>query len=1008
MKQIKPLLFSLFFLGIMMCGMPSHASAPLVLTDEIIKNNVLSLQLSSLPDTTGTRSLQQAIIQFERLKNSPSFTKPSFKVTTPLTIPSDTNLVWLEIPLMNTTTSTKWILEFEPYRSFSVPAIQSITLYDTTKGPAPIQTWSTKNFINTIAIELEIAQGFKSSYYLAIESYLPVSASYITKLKTPQADHHDTIEENIKLYILLCLVGFMFGIGIVQYILSKQLFQLMIAVAALTTGLWGMWFLNPYQLLLLLPILHPLQITIILTAFLGINLLGLIYTAKKEMKKYIAVFIIVIGLNILLACIALFNPHILYYLPLDPVVTVSSIQTIFSIILVLFTLWKMIDTIALAWLFPLFVLTSIMPWLRTEHSFIALLLFSITAIISSVILVLDYWKKMGYETASLQKRLRQELKYNKEKHDTETRDWQQKLDSERVLLNELKAREQQRSVELDIARKEAEQANKAKSDFLAIISHEIRTPMNGIMGIVQLMNQTTLNEKQLEYVDVIKNSGETMLTLLNDILDYSKIEKGAIEIEHIPLTLRSVINSVAALMTGRAKDKGLDIVIDIDNTIPDHLMGDPNRLRQILLNLVSNAIKFTEKGKVTIQVKPEVIDTKSLSLIFNIIDTGMGISPDVQAKLFQPYVQADASISRRFGGTGLGLNICRMLINAMNGSIGLESELGKGSRFWFKLDYEIAPDDIAIKTISTEKYQATRLLNILVIDDNSVNLKVVQGLLEMDGHSVTTCSQAQHGLKLVDEKVFDLIFVDLLMPGMDGKAFALQLRKNPNPHIARTPIYALTGMGGEIGKQAAESSGMQGVLTKPITQPSLRAVIESIAKAILSNQANTDYVLKDIINKLTVLTADDRDKLTQAIQSGSIGTKELYDMIKNPEEPSPISTAVDKELETLNHIMLSDLKNSLPATTLKSLFDELIPKSRELLDELEIASKEKNIQTITERAHNLKGMCGNFGLEAMMKLCGEIESFGHKRQDENAYLLIQKVRPTLDRTLKDLEKWFDS
>src|SRR5687767_8805845 len=258
----------------------------------------------------------------------------------------------------------------------------------------------------------------------------------------------------------------------------------------------------------------------------------------------------------------------------------------------------------------------------------------------------------------------------------------------RALAESLDARVRERTAELESARRVAEMANRAKSEFLANMSHEIRTPMNGVIGMATLLLDAGLTPVQHEYAQAILSSGEALLAIINDILDLSKIEAGKLELECTDMDLREIVEGVAQLLAIQADDKGLELIVQIHGGVPEYLRGDPMRLRQVLTNLVGNAVKFTASGEVLIEVEAICVQDGRARLRFRVSDTGIGIPPDRRELLFQPFQQLDGSTTRRFGGTGLGLSIARRLAEMMGGEIGVESEPGRGSRFWFTVDCE--------------------------------------------------------------------------------------------------------------------------------------------------------------------------------------------------------------------------------------------------------------------------------------------------------------------------------
>jgi TMAO reductase system sensor TorS len=645
-----------------------------------------------------------------------------------------------------------------------------------------------------------------------------------------------------------------------------------------------------------------------------------------------------------------------------------------------------IEDLLLFFYAPAWLMLMVSPWLSDDLPFALPIAYVFFLAVAGVASVFSYWHSMDKETESLQRRLRVELRTIKEKYKEESNKWNKKMESERALLTELKQREQQRAKELEIAKKEADAANKAKSDFLAIISHEIRTPMNGILGVLQIIEKTPLSEKQSEYIEIIKNSGDTMLTLLNDILDYSKIENGAIDLEYIDFSLRKLANSVSMLMQGRAEASGLNVIVDIAEDIPDTYNSDVGRIRQILLNLVSNAIKFTERGSVTIKISKQF--DSPFTLLFEVIDTGMGISEEGQSKLFQAYAQADSSITRRFGGTGLGLNICRMLVNAMNGQIGVKSEVGKGSNFWFDLPLSIANTTLTETTReAVAEYKPAKQIYALVIDDNEVNLKIINSFLEMDGHEAVTATSAMRGLQLIEQDRFDVVFVDMIMPEMDGKAFVAKLRQNGNATRAHLPVIALTGLTAKEDIDDMQAIGMRDIIIKPVSQAMLR---QSIDRLVLNPDFGGDIKLPDIMARLDDLSDNEK--------------AELRDALKSPHAAQSFTT--DKP--ALNIEMMKELKSSLPVSTLKELFDDLIEKSKELTDEIEKDLISENFENLGRNGHNIQGMAGNFGLTLLADHSRDIERAVRDGDNEKAAALAKDSRQILDYSLSALDEWLKS
>jgi signal transduction histidine kinase/CheY-like chemotaxis protein/HPt (histidine-containing phosphotransfer) domain-containing protein len=441
----------------------------------------------------------------------------------------------------------------------------------------------------------------------------------------------------------------------------------------------------------------------------------------------------------------------------------------------------------------------------------------------------------------------------------------------------------QRREDLMRAKAAAEMSNRAKSEFLANISHEIRTPLNGIMGLTDIVLTTSLTSTQRDHLDMVKHSAETLLMLMNQLLDFSKIEAGKLALEKRPFDLHDLVEKKMRILRTRTAAKGLELHANVSPRVPQCVSADALRLRQVLINLLDNAIKFTEHGSITLDVDAPVIEADACELEFAVSDTGIGIPLEKQQLIFEAFAQADTSTTRNYGGTGLGLTICSELVRLMGGHLSVQSTSGSGSTFRFRIKAEVVNRAAFRTPAPVETIDAPSVaLRVLVAEDNPVNQAVARGLLDQLGHQVTSASNGREALRLAQQNRFDAILMDVQMPEMDGVTATSRIREWEHEHNRRTAIIAMTAHAAADDRARCLRAGMDDYLPKPISRDTLAAALQrlgsgerpaaNIAVARLSTRSSRDQLLaklggdESLCNRVADLFASSAPPLLEQLE----------------------------------------------------------------------------------------------------------------------------------------------
>ena len=1018
------LLKALVFTALLFMAFAQHAQS-------FAQNHALNIPTLSLSADTKTETLGNNSILVVDDKNILQQSSPLAQIGLTehvlsddilITLQNTTHSVWLFTRIENLSQHSSWAMDFAGLSSGGYAQIKDLMLKNLNTGETFINSLADNEPYDGRAIMLNIAPQSADLYALQIELAPSLLQTVKPRLILIEENNgsvqssSSTFTDTVFLVLLLVFTGTLSGFFVIKRSLDFLALTFYFAlVTTLTFVLQNIQYISA-QFLILPALLSGLS----LSAYVSTAFFLQLKPEQQVLKISLALCALI---SVIISLSALFS-HILGVpaglLMLCGLLFGYGMNAIFCLLkvrnrheesLYLGTAWG-IGFIGCLILIGLW-LNTIAGTSITANGLLIAMFLQIPAVLWSGILHVS--KMRGKTVERIEKEFRMAQSLARLKQSKETADQVRLLrviERERELMSDLREREIQRTQEMRSAKEMADEANRSKSAFLAVVSHEIRTPMNAIMGMLHLMDNTNTTKQQQEYLQAMKNSGDTMLALLNDILDFEKIESDNMELEKIDFDLRKVAQDVITLMSGHAAEKAITLKSVVSPDFPELLRGDPTRIRQVLLNLISNAIKFTSEGSITVYLESEKEEGgESFDIYCGVEDTGIGISADAQAQLFKPFTQADKSTSRKYGGTGLGLAICRRLIAAMGGEIKVRSEENVGSVFYFNLLMKQGQTDFTENALDVVNADHDALsvepMRILIIEDNEMNQRVLAGFLELDHHQLTILGNTQEALRTFDGNDFDVILTDIEL-GPESEMDGLQLTKTVRAHIdsekAKTPIIALTGNTSVEDRTEYKHSGMSGFIAKPVHPETLKKELYKVQQNQLdwpykpAEKPKGPYMVAKASDSRNDMEKESLAPIQQIASSAPLPAEQ--DNPSNKEE-----TSTPNEDENFDASFLEGLVQSLPQEQFLELLQGCFEKADEIIEELQSLLGTERLSDMGDKAHELKGMAGNFGIVGISKISAVIEKAAKNDDLDTALEHIKKLPEINQEAQKSVKAW---